>query len=107
MIVFVVPDSPTSSVSSLLHAAALLSSQLQRGVDLPSALLQACGEAYALCQRSTANQKVDTHSDTTTSTKSHTRACVSEVLRSLTLFFFPLSSAGSGADREAVGGVGL
>ncbi|KAF5899322.1 midasin-like, partial [Clarias magur] len=51
-------DSPASSVSSLLHAAALLSSQLQRGVDLPSALLQACGEAYALCQRTTSNQKL-------------------------------------------------
>ncbi|TSL47560.1 Midasin [Bagarius yarrelli] len=51
-------DSPASSVSSLLHAAALLSSQLQRGVDLPSALLQACGEAYALCQRTTSNQKM-------------------------------------------------
>ncbi|KAM9495289.1 midasin [Clarias gariepinus] len=51
-------DSPASSVSSLLHVAALLSSQLQRGVDLPSALLQACGEAYALCQRTTSNQKL-------------------------------------------------
>uniref|UniRef100_A0AAR2K636 Midasin n=1 Tax=Pygocentrus nattereri TaxID=42514 RepID=A0AAR2K636_PYGNA len=51
-------DSPASSVSSLLHAAALLSGQLQRGVDLPSALLQACGEAYALCQRTAANQQV-------------------------------------------------
>ncbi|XP_053499982.1 midasin [Ictalurus furcatus] len=51
-------DSPASSVSSLLHAAALLSGQLQRGVDLPSALLQACGEAYALCQRTSANQKL-------------------------------------------------
>uniref|UniRef100_A0A8B9KRB9 Midasin n=1 Tax=Astyanax mexicanus TaxID=7994 RepID=A0A8B9KRB9_ASTMX len=51
-------DSPASSVLSLLHAAALLSSQLQRGVDLPSALLQACGEAYALCQRTTNNQQV-------------------------------------------------
>uniref|UniRef100_A0A9J8BXI4 Midasin n=1 Tax=Cyprinus carpio carpio TaxID=630221 RepID=A0A9J8BXI4_CYPCA len=43
-------DSPASSMSSLLHAASLLSGQLQRGVDLPSALLQACGEAYAFCQ---------------------------------------------------------
>lgn len=60
-IVLVVPDSPASSVSSLLHAAALLSSQLQRGVDLPSALLQACGEAYALCQRTIINQKVHIH----------------------------------------------
>uniref|UniRef100_A0AAR2JB73 Midasin n=1 Tax=Pygocentrus nattereri TaxID=42514 RepID=A0AAR2JB73_PYGNA len=51
-------DSPASSVSSLLHAAALLSGQLQRGVDLPSALLQACGEAYALCQRTAANQQL-------------------------------------------------
>uniref|UniRef100_A0A3B1J791 Midasin n=1 Tax=Astyanax mexicanus TaxID=7994 RepID=A0A3B1J791_ASTMX len=51
-------DSPASSVLSLLHAAALLSSQLQRGVDLPSALLQACGEAYALCQRTTNNQQL-------------------------------------------------
>ncbi|KAM4522940.1 midasin [Odontesthes bonariensis] len=50
-------DSPASSVSSLLHAATLLSSQLQRGVDLPSALQHACGEAYAFCQRTTANQK--------------------------------------------------
>uniref|UniRef100_A0A8C8D189 Midasin n=1 Tax=Oncorhynchus tshawytscha TaxID=74940 RepID=A0A8C8D189_ONCTS len=45
-------DSPASCVSSLLHAAALLSCQLQRGVDLPSALQHACGEAYSLCQLS-------------------------------------------------------
>ncbi|XP_069561962.1 midasin [Brachyistius frenatus] len=50
-------DSPSSSVASLLHAASLLSCQLQRGVDLPSALQHACGEAYSLCQRTTANQK--------------------------------------------------
>ncbi|XP_041660686.1 midasin isoform X2 [Cheilinus undulatus] len=50
-------DSPASSVASLLHAATLLSCQLQRGVDLPSALLHACGEAYSLCQRTTASQK--------------------------------------------------
>ncbi|XP_035384712.1 midasin isoform X1 [Electrophorus electricus] len=51
-------DSPASSVSSLLHAATLLSAQLQRGVDLPSALLQACGEAYSLSQRTAANQQL-------------------------------------------------
>ncbi|XP_016311670.1 midasin-like [Sinocyclocheilus anshuiensis] len=51
-------DSPASSMSSLLHAASHLSGQLQRGVDLPSALLQACGEAYAFCQRTTANQQL-------------------------------------------------
>ncbi|XP_003200751.2 midasin [Danio rerio] len=51
-------DSPASSMSSLLHAASLLSGQLQRGVDLPSALLQACGEAYAFCQRTIANQQL-------------------------------------------------
>ncbi|XP_044025553.1 midasin [Siniperca chuatsi] len=50
-------DSPASSVASLFHAATLLSCQLQRGVDLPSALLHACGEAYSLCQRSTASQR--------------------------------------------------
>ncbi|KAM9704373.1 midasin [Menidia menidia] len=50
-------DSPASSVASLLHAAALLSCQLQRGVDLPSALQHACGEAYASCQRTAAGQK--------------------------------------------------
>ncbi|XP_061563343.1 midasin [Cololabis saira] len=50
-------DSPASSVASLLHAATLLSCQLQRGVDLPSALQHACGEAYSSCQRSTASQK--------------------------------------------------
>ncbi|XP_075869163.1 midasin [Nelusetta ayraudi] len=50
-------DSPASSVASLLHAAALLSCQLQRGVDLPSALQHACGEAYSLCQRTAASQK--------------------------------------------------
>ncbi|CAK6975580.1 Hypothetical predicted protein [Scomber scombrus] len=50
-------DSPASSVASLLHAATLLSCQLQRGVDLPSALQHACGEAYSLTQRTTANQK--------------------------------------------------
>uniref|UniRef100_A0A3P8WSX5 Midasin n=1 Tax=Cynoglossus semilaevis TaxID=244447 RepID=A0A3P8WSX5_CYNSE len=51
-------DSPASSVASLLYAGTLLSCQLHRGVDLPSALQHACGEAYALCQRTTANQKV-------------------------------------------------
>lgn len=47
-------------MASLLHAATLLSCQLQRGVDLPSALQHACGEAYSLCQRTTASQKVST-----------------------------------------------
>ncbi|KAK7907514.1 hypothetical protein WMY93_016126 [Mugilogobius chulae] len=50
-------DSPASSLSSLLHAACLLSTQLQRGVDLTSALLQACVEAYSLSQHTTANQE--------------------------------------------------
>ncbi|KAM4633655.1 midasin [Polymixia lowei] len=50
-------DSPASSVATLLHAATLLSCQLQRGVDLPSALQHACGEAYSLCQRTTASQR--------------------------------------------------
>uniref|UniRef100_A0AAZ3S0A1 Midasin n=1 Tax=Oncorhynchus tshawytscha TaxID=74940 RepID=A0AAZ3S0A1_ONCTS len=50
-------NSPASCVSSLLHAAALLSCQLQRGVDLPSALQHACGEAYSLCQRTNASQQ--------------------------------------------------
>ncbi|KAI4802110.1 hypothetical protein KUCAC02_019968, partial [Chaenocephalus aceratus] len=50
-------DSPASSVASLLHAASLLSCQLQRGVDLPSALQHACGEAYSQCQRTNTNQK--------------------------------------------------
>uniref|UniRef100_A0A7N8XVL1 Midasin n=1 Tax=Mastacembelus armatus TaxID=205130 RepID=A0A7N8XVL1_9TELE len=54
-------DSPASSVASLLHAATLLSCQLQRGVDLPSALQHACGEAYSICQRTTANQKQAQH----------------------------------------------
>ncbi|XP_066547692.1 midasin isoform X2 [Amia ocellicauda] len=43
--------SPASSISSLLHAAALLTGQLQRGRDLAGALRQACGEVYALSQR--------------------------------------------------------
>ncbi|XP_068197957.1 midasin isoform X4 [Antennarius striatus] len=51
-------DSPASSVATLLHAAALLSCQLQRGVDLPSALQHACGEAYSLCQRTADSQKL-------------------------------------------------
>ncbi|KAM9840331.1 midasin [Aulostomus maculatus] len=50
-------DSTASSVASLLHAATLLSCQLQRGVDLPSALQHALGEAYSLSQRTTASQK--------------------------------------------------
>ncbi|XP_037836777.1 midasin isoform X2 [Kryptolebias marmoratus] len=50
-------DSPASSLASLLHVAALLSCQLQRGVDLASALQHACVEAYSSCQRTTANQK--------------------------------------------------
>ncbi|XP_047429048.1 midasin isoform X2 [Mugil cephalus] len=50
-------DSPASSLASLLHAATLLSCQLQRGVDLPSALQHACGEAYSLSQRTIANQR--------------------------------------------------
>nr|XP_015209182.1 PREDICTED: midasin [Lepisosteus oculatus] len=49
--------SPASSVSSLLHAAALLNSQLQRGRSLPSALQQACREVYSLSQRSPSSQK--------------------------------------------------
>lgn len=51
-------DSPASSVVSLLNAATILSCQLQRGVDLPSALQQACGDTYAMCQRNAAKQKV-------------------------------------------------
>uniref|UniRef100_A0A7N8X771 Midasin n=1 Tax=Mastacembelus armatus TaxID=205130 RepID=A0A7N8X771_9TELE len=58
---FFLSDSPASSVASLLHAATLLSCQLQRGVDLPSALQHACGEAYSICQRTTANQKQAQH----------------------------------------------
>uniref|UniRef100_A0A3Q1JQ86 Midasin n=1 Tax=Anabas testudineus TaxID=64144 RepID=A0A3Q1JQ86_ANATE len=54
-------DSPASSLASLLHAATLLSCQLQRGVDLPSALQHACGEAYSLCQRTTTSQKKAQH----------------------------------------------
>ncbi|XP_058470371.1 midasin [Solea solea] len=54
-------DSPASSVASLLHAGTLLSCQLHRGVDLPSALQHACGEAYSLCQRTTASQKQAQH----------------------------------------------
>uniref|UniRef100_A0A3B4AV04 Midasin n=1 Tax=Periophthalmus magnuspinnatus TaxID=409849 RepID=A0A3B4AV04_9GOBI len=50
-------DSPASSLSSLLHAACLLSAQLQRGVDLPSAMLHACVDAYSLSQHTTVNQK--------------------------------------------------
>ncbi|CAL8311820.1 unnamed protein product [Lota lota] len=50
-------DSPASSVATLLSGAALLGSQLQRGVDLPSALQYACGAAYSLCQRSPASQR--------------------------------------------------
>uniref|UniRef100_A0A7N6BG26 Midasin n=1 Tax=Anabas testudineus TaxID=64144 RepID=A0A7N6BG26_ANATE len=53
--------SPASSLASLLHAATLLSCQLQRGVDLPSALQHACGEAYSLCQRTTTSQKKAQH----------------------------------------------
>ncbi|KAK2856665.1 hypothetical protein Q5P01_005400 [Channa striata] len=54
-------DSPTSSVASILHVASLLSCQLQRGVDLPSALQHACREAYSLCQRTTPSQKQAQH----------------------------------------------
>lgn len=55
---FHLSDSPASSVASLVHAATLLSCQLQRGVDLPSALQHACGEAYAASQRTAGSQKV-------------------------------------------------
>lgn len=55
---FYLSDSPASSLASLLHAATLLSCQLQRGVDLPNALQHACREAYSVCQRTTANQEV-------------------------------------------------
>lgn len=51
-------DSPASSLVSLLNAATILSCQLQRGVDLPSALQHACGDAYSMCQRNAAKQKV-------------------------------------------------
>ncbi|KAJ8270795.1 hypothetical protein GJAV_G00119370 [Gymnothorax javanicus] len=50
-------DSPVSSVTSLLHVAALLSGQLQRGVDLPSALQQSCREVYCFGQRTATSQK--------------------------------------------------
>ncbi|XP_062266826.1 midasin [Platichthys flesus] len=50
-------DSPASSLASLLQSGTLLSCQLHRGVDIPSALQHACREAYSLCQRTTANQK--------------------------------------------------
>ncbi|XP_034018727.1 midasin-like [Thalassophryne amazonica] len=50
-------DSPVSSVTSLLHASALLACQLQRGMDLPSALQHTCGEVYTSCQRTPASQK--------------------------------------------------
>ncbi|XP_077408316.1 midasin isoform X2 [Vanacampus margaritifer] len=51
-------DSPASSVASMLHAATLLFCQLQRGVDLPSALQHACQEIYSFSQRTTAKQKL-------------------------------------------------
>ncbi|XP_051908078.1 midasin isoform X2 [Hippocampus zosterae] len=51
-------DSPASSVTSMLHAATLMFCQLQRGVDLPSALQHACQEVYSLSQRTTASQKL-------------------------------------------------
>ncbi|XP_072559009.1 midasin isoform X3 [Paramormyrops kingsleyae] len=50
-------DSPASSLTSLLHVAALLSSQLQRGMDLLSSVEQGCVEVYSQSQRSAANQK--------------------------------------------------
>ncbi|MGH0171579.1 UNVERIFIED_CONTAM: hypothetical protein FKN15_061690 [Acipenser sinensis] len=50
--------SPTSSVSSLLQTASLLTSHLQRGLDLPNALRQACEEAYILSQRASSSQKL-------------------------------------------------
>ncbi|XP_061668786.1 midasin isoform X2 [Syngnathoides biaculeatus] len=50
--------SPVSSVASMFHAATLLCSQLQRGVDLPSALQHACQEAYSFSQCTTATQKL-------------------------------------------------
>ncbi|XP_028997386.1 midasin [Betta splendens] len=53
----VIWDSPASSLTSLLYAATLLSCQLQRGVDLPSALQHACREAYSTSQRTTTNQE--------------------------------------------------
>jgi len=61
LVVVFFPDSPASSVATLLSAAALLGSQLQRGVDLPGALQYACGAAYSLCQRTPASQRVTTH----------------------------------------------
>ncbi|XP_077366934.1 midasin isoform X3 [Festucalex cinctus] len=51
-------DSSASSVASMFNAATLLFCQLQRGVDLPSALQHACQEVYSLSQRTTANQKL-------------------------------------------------
>ncbi|KAM4694301.1 midasin [Discoglossus pictus] len=49
--------SSCSSLSTLLHAAALLSQQLQRGVDLQKAFLGACSEVYISSQNSQASQK--------------------------------------------------
>ncbi|KAM4771043.1 midasin [Rhinophrynus dorsalis] len=49
--------SPYSSLSSLLHAAALISQQLQRGIGMEKAFLRACEEVFICSQLSTASKK--------------------------------------------------
>ncbi|XP_068087248.1 midasin [Hyperolius riggenbachi] len=52
-----VTGSPCSSVSYLLQAAAMISQQLQRGIDLEQAFQQSCTEVYIYSQHSFPAQK--------------------------------------------------
>eukprot|EP00062_Callorhinchus_milii_P017796 gi/632970574/ref/XP_007901724.1/ PREDICTED: midasin [Callorhinchus milii] len=64
-----------SSISSLLHAAALVVQQLQRGLSLPKAFHRACSKAFISSQRTQTHQKevqelVENHSLTLASHES-------------------------------------
>ncbi|KAE8602908.1 hypothetical protein XENTR_v10014171 [Xenopus tropicalis] len=52
-----VTGSPCGSLSALLHAAALISQQLQRGIGLETSFRSACNEVFLNCQHSLASQK--------------------------------------------------
>ncbi|XP_040284697.1 midasin isoform X1 [Bufo bufo] len=53
--------SPCSSLSYLLHAAALISQQLQRGVDLEQAFQKACGDVFVHSQPTAVVQRQVQH----------------------------------------------
>lgn len=50
---------PTSSLSSLIHAATLIVQQLHRGISLSKSFYRACWEVYVCSQQLQHNRKVN------------------------------------------------